>query len=208
MENSEALVVDLQPDACSIYSFWDEYIKRYTDIAAVWVGDSLEYRSPLNSTGRNIRNKARRKGYYCRLLSLEERNGLLDSIHEINISKEIRQGRPMSAGYTEYPKAYSTDYSCKKHYGQWIGCFDSGGKMVGYIVAQVCGSLCASSMVMGHGDYLGDGIMYLLYDYFMEFAHGDGCDVIVYSRWSDGGDGLRAFKHNIGMAAYSICLFK
>ena len=83
--------LNLHPDNCKEYHFWNDYIQKHDNIACV----ILSEKTTLNSTGRNLRNKAIRLGYKCTILTYEERNNLLQDIHEINISSLYRQGKRM-----------------------------------------------------------------------------------------------------------------
>lgn len=187
-------MINLHKDSCKEYQFWSDYIQKYDNIACA----ELSEKTTLNSTGRNLRNKALRLGYTCRYVSYEERNTLLYDIHEINTSTMYRQGKIMKDAYLEYPKAMSGNFTCNNHYSCWYGVFKDT-KMVGYIVGAYCGNMVAFSMILGHADYLKDGIMYMLSEYVMKYSHALSLsDYCIYSRWSDGTDGLRTFKHNLG----------
>lgn len=185
--------LNLCSDNCKEYQFWNNYIQKYDNIACV----ILSEKTSLNSTGRNLRNKAIKLGYTCKYISYEERNNLLNDIYEINISSINRQGKRMKESYLEYPKEMSDNTTCNKHYSLWYGVFKDS-KMVGYIVGAYCGNMVAFSMILGHADYLKDGIMYLLSNHVMNTSYNLGCRYCLYSRWSDGTDGLRTFKHNLG----------
>jgi hypothetical protein len=64
------------------------------------------------ATQRNRLRYSVKKGYSTRLITLQERNDHLQDIHEINISADVRQGKPMAQNYKDYPKAYTTEGSC------------------------------------------------------------------------------------------------
>jgi hypothetical protein len=185
--------LNLCSDNCKEYQFWNDYIQKYDNIACV----ILSEKTSLNSTGRNLRNKAIKLGYTCNYVSYKERNNLLNDIYEINISSINRQGKRMKESYLEYPKEMTENFTCDNHYSNWYGCFNDG-KLVAYIVGAYCGNMVAFSMILGHAQYLNDGIMYLLSEYVMNQSYSLGCAYCTYSRWSDGTDGLRTFKHNLG----------
>lgn len=187
-------MLNLHPDNCKEYTFWSEYIQKHDNIAVA----ELNGKTTLNSTGRNLRNKALKLGYECRLVTYSERNLLLQDIHEINISSEVRQGKPMKQSYLEYPKEMNIGNICAFHHSIWFGCFKDG-KLVAYIVGAYCGNMVAFSMILGHKDHLKNGIMYALSDYVMEFSNKMlDINYCIYSLWSDGTDGLRTFKNNLG----------
>lgn len=185
--------LNLYADNCKEYHFWNEYIQKYDNIACA----ILSEKTTLNATGRNLRNKAIRLGYKCKILSYSERNTLLQDIHEINISTLYRQGKRMKESYLEYPKEMSANFTCDKHFSYWFGCFKDS-KLVAYIVGAYCGNMVAFSMILGHKEHLNNGIMYLLSEYVMAYSEVLGVKYCIYSLWSDGTDGLRQFKHNLG----------
>jgi transcriptional antiterminator Rof (Rho-off) len=191
--------VDLKPDSCASYAFWSMWL-RSNIAAAVVLGD----KDVLNSTAKNLRNRAKRK-YYCIEIDMAERNKRLDEIYAINTSMAVRQGREMSEGYREYPKAMTGGDRCDKHYDRWFGVFEvESDRMVGYLVGNVVGRMGGISMILGHGDYLKDGIMYYLVDTWYRYCKRKDVCLCVYGRWDSGSDGLRVFKHNVGMREMDV----
>lgn len=185
--------LDLHSDNCKEYQFWTNYVQKHDNIACA----ILSEKTTLNSTGRNLRNKAIRLGYKCAILTYEERNNLLQDIHEINISSLYRQGKRMKESYLEYPKEMNGNFTCNYHYSHWFGCFKDD-KLVAYIVGAYCGNMVAFSMILGHKEHLNNGIMYALSELVMSYSEVLGVSYCIYSLWSDGTDGLRQFKHNLG----------
>jgi hypothetical protein len=137
-------------------------------------------------------------------------------IVDINRSKPVRAGGPMKAHYLEgveqkggYPKAYRhiDPVACQYHhlglnFGVFIpapyyqqGNVITNRRLIAYSALHVCGELAVYSMVIGHGDYLKDGIMTMLtagvVDYLHTLPH---VRYFMYSAWSDGGAGLQLWK--------------
>lgn len=191
------------PD-CRDYIFWANYCKSneesaVLDISKIMFEDQYKY-DVLNATARNLYNRCTRLGYVSRLVSWEERNTLLDDIHAINTSAPMRQGRPMSKSYQERPVAFGTGApACDLHRSELIGCFAPDGRLVAYITAGHCGTLSASSQIIGHADHLKNGIMYQVWTIFVVRCINLGQQAVVYSRWSDGTDGLRIWKRSVGL---------
>jgi hypothetical protein len=59
------------------------------------------------------------------------------------------------------------------------------------------------SMILGHGDHLNDGIMFLLFQGVVEHQAGLGGS-FFYNRADSGGEGLRWFKARLGFEAADI----
>lgn len=116
-----------------------------------------------------------------------------DEIHEINTSLDQRQGRPMSDGYRSKPVYGVLDRSCERHRVNCYGVFDEAGVLRAYTWIYRCGELALVSQILGHGDHLERGIMFLLLVEAVrrEVEYGGFC---VYNRHDSGTDGLRQFK--------------
>lgn len=73
-------------------------------------------------------------------------------------------------------------------------------KLVAYMVPVISGNLCRTSDLLGHKKYLNDGIMYLLFDYLINFLLKNLTDVkyLWYYTMSTTKNGLNTFKKNIG----------
>lgn len=148
-----------------------------------------------HKTARKRADRARRRGYAFGVVFPSEHE---DDIFEINTSKDVRQGRPMSRAYRERPR-FSEEvaaYGCTRHAVYRYGVF-LADTLVAYLWLYRCGELALVSSILGHGDALDDGIMYLL----MESAIGAQADLggfLVYNRHDSGEEGLRWFKERIG----------
>jgi len=93
--------------------------------------------------------KALRFGY---VFSEINRNGYLEDINKINLSAPYRQGKRMEESYVDPVKEY--DCLC---YGVLMD-----GKLVAYGEINQSNEIAVINKILGHFDYLKDGIMYLL----------------------------------------------
>lgn len=201
--------VHLHPHpGCATYNFWSNYLKTKTPSAVLQLNTKDSPLKTFNPTARNRHNYAIKHGYTARELTWTERNQHLQDIFAINTSKEHRQQRQMKEAYRQYPTPITGTDPCPQHYGTFIGLFAPatlstgeglGEVLVAYITTNFCGNLAASSQILGHGQYLKDGIMLLLWAKFVAICQQRGITHIVYSRWADGHDGLRYWKHSVGM---------
>jgi hypothetical protein len=133
-----------------------------------------EFLANCSSRMRKRNHATARKGYYCEMINVADH---IQEMHDINVSKPVRQGFPMSKGYflsiEELRHAYARPdiYSCQLHTYRWFGVFTKERKMVGYILWFRKGQLSCYGMILGHGDYLKDEIMYFLHFYIQKFIH-------------------------------------
>lgn len=189
--------VDLKPHPCSIYNFWSKWLQSNNQAAVL----ELDGRDPykyFNATAANRYRFGLKNGYCASELSWGDRNLLLQEIHEVNTSLLVRQGREMKQNYKDFPLPVTLDLQCSDHYATFIGCFHRG-RLVAYITTNFCGDLAAASQILGHGEHLKNGCMLVLWAEFIRICHERRIRVIVYSRWSDGTDGLKYWKRSVGM---------
>lgn len=192
--------INLHPDQCREYIYWSDYMKTETDSAVITLPPTFgTWFDKWMPTKRNLYRQSIRKGFTSRLMTWDERTAYLDDIHSINTSKIIRQGKPLSQSYQDLPKPITGRKTCEHHYSLFIGCLSSEGKLVAYISANFCGDLAAASQIIGHGNFLQHGIMVNLWYEFMRICSERGVRAVVYSRWSDGFDGLKFWKESVGM---------
>jgi hypothetical protein len=127
-----------------------------------------------------------------------EREDFAQDVFEINTSVPERQGRPMGRGYRE-PVHYAPlpEYPCARHRISTYGVISARGRLVAYLWLYRVGDLALVSSILGHGDHLDEGIMFLLVQGTIEREAGDG-GFLVYNRADSGTDGLRWFKERCG----------
>lgn len=191
------------PD-CREYVAWHNYMLDEKESAVYpihWPHPGMNILGSFNSTKRNIYRQSVRRGYLSREITWAERSNYLNDLHAINISKGVRQGKPLDESYQRKPKEITGRKTCEHHYGTFIGCFSEDGHLRAYITTNFCGEIAAASQIMGHGDYLHDGIMVNLWHEFVRICIERGIKAIVYSRWDDGLDGLKSWKRSVGMRA-------
>jgi hypothetical protein len=194
------ILINLVPHSdCREYKAWHEYMHDPKESAVYEIPKYGDILDSFNSTKRNAFRQSLRKGYTSREITWPERTNYLNDIFEINTSKQVRQGKPLETAYQQQPKEITGDKTCEEHYGTFIGCFATDGKLRAYITTNFCGDLAAASQIMGHGEYLHDGIMVNIWHEFVRICIERKIKVIVYSRWEDGFDGLKSWKRSVGM---------
>lgn len=164
------------------------------EIAGDWRGE--------HRTARKRAGRAARRGYIPGILKRED---WADDIFAINTSSAHRQGRPMTAGYTQR-QAFSPlpFYPCGRHAIRTSGVWAPDGHLVCYLVMYRVGEMALVSQILGHADHLGAEIMYLLFEFALgrEIVHGPG--YVVYNRHDSGTDGLRWFKERLGFRPMEV----
>jgi hypothetical protein len=161
--------------------------------------------------------KAERADLYAKRFAWKT---FVPDIVEINQSKEVRSGGPMKEAYRrgidelggpptkfEEPHTPACPVHCRhvwgmfeKRQGHLQGDVITGEKLVGYIKVKRQGNLAIYTSILGHGDYLGKGIMYRLHYSIMEWigtAQGSelsGLDYLMYGAADSGGEGLQMWK--------------
>lgn len=190
------------PD-CRIYNEWKEYTSTKKE-SAVLDTSSFEnidqyIKRSLNATARNRYNFSVKNGFRSQEIKWRVRNLFLEDIHSINTSAEIRQGNPMKESYLKFPTPLSDSDTCHKHFSTCIATFNSNGTMVAYISAHFCGDMAAASQILGHAAQLKNGVMLNCWVAFLNKCIERKIKAVTYSRWTDGVDGLRYWKHSVGM---------
>ena len=143
------------------------------------------------------RRKALSKGYTFTDI---DRNRYIDDIYEVNSSRETRQGRQMHPTYFEKPAQYIDEPN-------WLYCgvLNSNGKLVAYLNLQIANEVAVVRTLLGHGEFLNDGIMYLL---LIEAARRiyelGGSRYLMYDMYFGSSAGLRLFKDKLGFRPYWI----
>jgi len=222
-ENVPKIIIDTMDDSCGwtniACGFWDGYIDTEGGAAFLPISMSWDELFALSNkiSGGNTRKemrKATRKGYYCEPIIPQAH---IHEIVEINQSKAMRQGKPMHEEWYHYSEAKMIQefggvriYTCPYHYTQWFGVFTKEKKMVGYIKFNRNGQLAWYGMILGHGDYLKDGIVYFLHFYIQKLIRESdnerykGIAGTAYHAMLNGTKGLIFWKHKAGFAQYHI----
>lgn len=223
MENIPKIIIDTMDDSCGWGNlgcgFWDGYVDTEGGAAFCPISLSFDELMALSNkiSGGNTRkemHKTVRKGYYCESIIAQAH---LKEIVEINKSKSIRQGKPMHEEWYYYSEEKMMQefggvriYTCPYHYVQWFGVFTKEKKMVGYIKFSRNGQLAWYGMILGHGDYLKDGIVYFLHFYIQKLIRESkeerfkGIIGTAYHAINNGTKGLIFWKHKAGFIAYHV----
>ncbi len=146
-------------------------------------------------TARKRSDKAHRLGYRFQTIDRAEHE---EDLYAINTSKAERQGRPMTAGYQE-PQTYDDPpMVCERHHVYTYGILDKTGRLRAYLWLYRSGQLAMVSSILGHADYLQDGIMYRLFLKMVANQTKYG-GTVFYNLWNSGQEGLRFFKERVGL---------
>jgi hypothetical protein len=165
---SEFLVIPPDFIRLGLYAVATFDLDQYPDFDAV-----LEAaRTLTEKRGRVNREIARaeRLGYYADYFAPTDYAEDMVAIHG---SKTVRDGRPVEGSYyqrsaAEIARADSRRNPCPYHHHSHWGVFQTsqdGGRdrLVAYVAAARVGACAWYNMIMGHGDHLRHGVMYLLH---------------------------------------------
>ena len=166
-------------------------------------GGYADYRlSKLRSIAKkNLKSAKKRKYSYAKI----EAVSAIDQIMEINGSRPERGGRPMDPLYFSRSKFEMI----LREIGNAHVVKSPAGKIVAYALVPKIGDLWTVDYVLGHGDHLNSGIMYLLMTYIIEekfnLAKTAGNPQwIMYDTWLGASAGLRQFKAVLGFSPYWV----
>lgn len=175
--------------------------KGYEECAVLPAPPSVEAWRDDHRTARKRSDRATRLGYSFREIAREEHN---DDITAINVSKDARQGRPMSPSYRE-PVNYGPlgEYACPLHAVRTYGVLDARGTLVAYTWLYRSGELALISQWLGHGEHEANDVMYLLFQGAVERQAELG-GFFVYNRWDSGTEGLRYLKERLGFGPMEV----
>jgi hypothetical protein len=167
-------------------------------VALLPVPDTLGEWRDQHRTARKRTDRAQRLGYRFDTIDRSQHN---DAIHEINLSLPERQGRPMSAGYLKrHNHGKLPHYHCDRHRVETYGVLDYVGTLRAYLSMYRVGDLVLVSMILGHGQFLNDGIMYLLFQGTVAAQAGQGGS-FYYNRYDSGREnGLVFYKERLGFS--------
>lgn len=162
--------------------------------------DSLSEKNTAQSRYDSAAGESRRclrKGYRFEEI---DRNRFIEDIHEINTSLEERQGREMGEAYREKKEHYPVQEN-QRYFGVL-----KGDKLVAYVWVTVCGECATTHRVLGHGDHLKAGVMYLLITRVISLLL-DECKEVkyfMYDTFFGASEGLRFFKKRLGFRPYRV----
>ncbi len=210
MVAADTVTLDLRArcdyDYCSVHAerlFTQLNTDRYSlGVSLMPVYRSRGHWEQEHRTARKAAWRAERIGYRF----AEVDNSLYtDDIFEINTSKQLRQGRPMSEGYTirrNRGALSSLQTQCYQHRTHTYGVL-TDSKLVAYLTLHRAGDLAMVSMILGHGEHEPNGIMYLLVAGMVDDQAGIG-GWFYYNRHDSGTEGLRFKKERYGFAQHDV----
>lgn len=201
---TDTITVNLEADCCDelavrLHAQLDK--PKYTrGVALMAVPESRAAWEEEHRTARKRAWRAERLGYRFAEVDMSLYN---DDRHEINTSLDTRQGRPMGEGYlVRRNHGPLPDYRCDRHRIHTYGVI-AGRHLRAYLSLYRVGELAMVSMILGHGDYLRDDIMWLLFAGTVEMQAGQR-GFFYYNRWDSGLDGLRYYKQHVGFAPSDV----
>lgn len=156
------------------------------------------YSQSIGDKSRNMVRKAIRAGYQYVTV---DANNYIDDVMAVRLSAPTRQGKPIPAYFFERPEKIVYNQECPYHGDGFYGIF-KGGKLVAYTTLYFYGQIAQVNHILGHAEFLKDGIMNLL-------MHEVVNDLIenkpwvrainyLYSGARNGASGTALFKRSIG----------
>lgn len=160
------------------------------------LGGAEEYLARLRYARRRVR-RASRLGYTVALFDPNERRAELLAIHA---SLPERQGRPIDAEYLDPEAASPTG----REYA-YVGVVRND-TVVAYSRVQYAGDIAGMDRVMGHGDHLEAGVMFLLVAGIVDHVKQvrPQTRYIFYDTFFGAGEGLREFKTRAGFSPHYV----
>jgi hypothetical protein len=145
---------------------------------------------------RRVR-RASRLGYTVGVFDPNDRQAELLGIHS---SIPERQGRPIDADYLDPHAAYDTGPHL-----DYVG-VSQDGVVVAYSKVQYAGDIAAMMRVMGHGDHLDNGIMFLLTAEIVRHVKSvrPQARYLFYDTFFGATAGLQSFKTHLGFRPHYV----
>jgi len=189
--------------------------------------NSWTYSRP--ATYRHQFQKSERAGFDFEAYNVKNH---VPDIFEINNSKEVRSGGAIRSNLTKSieemggaPTALASvpKLICPKHWRQTFGVFlpveghkqgelELGKKLIAYISVVRYGEFALFAQIMGHGDYLAEGVVNFVAQKVVEQAltapwgKASGLRYLMYGGAQNGGEGLYNFKRRSGFNPYIVSL--
>lgn len=132
-----------------------------------------------------------------------DRNNHIEEIHNINVSANERQGKQMEESYLEKMDFYKD----RTHY-KYYGVLNKNNQLLAYCDTAFYGGFAQISRLLGHKEFLNDGIMYFMIveiiKIIFEQYYSKGCNHIMYDTYFGATDGLRMFKNKLAFRPYFV----
>jgi hypothetical protein len=179
---------------------------RYRIVGSKAVGAALlpieefttleEYLANLRYARRRVR-RAGRLGYTVRVFDPNERRSDLLSIHT---SLPERQGRAIDSEYLDPAPEYRTGPTI-----EYLGVFRQD-VLLAYSRVEYAGDIASLARIMGHGDHMADGTMFLLVAGIVEHVKAvrPQTRYLFYDMFFGAADGLRQFKAHLGFRPHFV----
>jgi hypothetical protein len=157
---------------------------------------------PHARASRQRRKRALQRGYTFAPFKGSDH---IDEILTINRSASVRQGKPLSAAYTDADAV--ARYSKQRR--PFFGVFDSTKVLRAYCHAPTVGEVAVLARFLGEHDHLQEGIMTLLLsEIVLHFAGARAVAGnplwIMYDTYIGGTAGMRIFKARCGFRPYRV----
>ena len=122
-----------------------------------------------------------------------------NEVFEINNSVAFRQGKEMDKSYQEFRNYPINDNNL------YFGVYN-GGILVSYLWVVKSGELAILNRLLGHQDYLKDGIMYYMILSYIEYELSvkSKTQIVMYDTFFGASDGLKMFKNRCGFKPYRV----
>jgi hypothetical protein len=157
-----------------------------------------EYLSTVN--GKNsaayFSRKAEKCGYKVDAFNPNQHQ---QEILEIHFSNPDRQGKSLPENYKTEIQYPINNYN--KYYAAIIN-----GKIVGYIWTIESGELVVMNRIMGHQDFMKDGLMYLLATEVIaaNIPHDKRPKYMMYDTFFGASEGLKMYKKRLGFNPFKV----
>ena len=152
-----------------------------------------------NSAAYYARKALRREYKFVEI----DRNNYIDDIYEINTSATIRQGKKMSSGYLQKQDSYKDEVNYR-----YFGVVNKEDNLVSYCNVGFYGEFAVVVTLLGHKQYLNDGIMYLMMIELNKIMFNEyrekGYKYIMYDTFFGASEGLKKFKEKLGYKPYRV----
>lgn len=175
-------------------------IKTPEGVALLNISERDIYLNFVGAKTRNMIRKAAKFEYHTNIFESEK---YLSDIKNIWTSTPIRSGQAMSEAYLGEPESFEDKFSCKDHLTFGFGVFKES-TLVGYANVAILGDIAIIVQVMGHKDYLKDGIMNMLFCDLQSHLYSSGQKVIIYLRMKSATERLEAFKRHVGFVGAKV----
>jgi hypothetical protein len=207
--------------------------KRFTPmmIAVDEFSDFDKWEACIKKFGKGARLRQKRKaverGYYVKAFPWKL---FIPDVHAANVSKEVRSGGAIRAnlirsiedmgGSPDRPYQL-VEPRCTNHWAMTFGVFRKepghmqgtvrvDERLVGYVSLRRTGEFALYAQILGHGDYLDDGILTLLHHEIIRWISANregnarGLNYVMYGGVENGGPDLLRFKRQAGFKPYLV----